>query len=215
MVLNGLRGFTVGVIVPVGYGHAAWVFSSPFGTPAFVTTMGVDLSDVGGNFVGAADHLFDAYVENFIETTSSQLNLDRVLLTIGVDGGGNGSVESTREQVQGEDNGSHLPLNVGLILRKQTLLLGREGRGRMFLPGALNSNQVNEGGTVDPGAITGFSNAGNSFLEDIRAIDAPGAPEPTLTPMEPVLLHSSDRVPTPITSMGVSSLLGVQRKRVR
>lgn len=214
-VLKGSEGYIVGVIVPVGYGQAAFIFSATVGTPEFVTTIGVDLDGVGGNFIGAADHLFDAYNDAFMGTTSSMLSLDRVNLTIGVDGGGNGSVSSTRPSEVGGDVGNWLPINVGVILRKQTYMLGRAGRGRMFLPGVLNNSQVSEGGVVSQSAIDGLTQFGNKFLDSIKALDAPDAPEATMTPMEPVLLHSGEMVPTPISSMGVAPLIGVQRKRVR
>ena len=215
MVLSGLERFTVGVTIPVGFGHAAFIFSSPIGTPEFVTTIGVDLDGVGGNFVGAADHLFDAYNEAFMGTTSTQLNLDRVTLTIGVDGGGNGSVNSTRSPQIGGDTGGPLPLNIGGILRKQTNLLGRAGRGRMFMPALINSTQVSEGGTIDSPTIEGINEVAADFLAWIQAPDTPDAPVDTITPMQPVLLHDGARVPTPITTLSLAPLIGVQRKRIR
>lgn len=201
--------------VPVGFGQAAFIFTGSIGTPEFVTTIGVDLGDVGGNFVGAANHLLESYGAAFMGTTSDLLSLNRVQLNIGLEEGGTGSVLSTVAPWPGADAGDIPPINVGAILQKQTLRLGRAGRGRMFLPGILNITQVTEGGRLDPTAAEGLADAGNDFLEYINAPDAPSPAEPTITPMVPVLLHSGTMLPTPIVGAAIAPLVGVVRKRVR
>lgn len=201
--------------IPVGFAQAAFIFTSDIGTPDFVTTIGVDLSDVGGNFLGAADHLFAAYGSTWMNTTSDHLVLDRVQLNIGLEEGGTGSVTSGKNPITGGDDGDIPPVNLCCIAQKVTNMLGRRGRGRMFLPGVLNETQVTEGGLLGDGVAADLADLGTNFLSAIRAPDVPGEVTPTITPMEPVLFHDGLLAPTPIISIAISPKVGVIRKRVR
>jgi hypothetical protein len=51
----------VPLIVPPGYGSAAFTFSGTAGTPEFITTIGVDMSDFTDDYVAAANLLFSIY----------------------------------------------------------------------------------------------------------------------------------------------------------
>lgn len=195
------------LIIPPGFGSAAFVFTSTTGTPPIVTTIGVDLSDVTIGMVGAANAMMAAYVEHLIPETDNSLTLDHVTLTVGQDGPG-GSVDSSNAPVVGTRGGTGPPVSMATIVRKVTNVLGRRGRGRMFVPGLLTTTQVDENGIIS--AVR---------RDEIDAVLTAWATEFSQTPttaMPPVLLHSSAPAdPTPIVDLTTASLVGWIRGRIR
>lgn len=196
------------LVIPPGFGQAAFVFSSSAGTGPFVTTLGVDLSGAGGDFVTAANDLMLRYGTALGAQTSNALTLERVTLAIGNDGPG-GSVDSDASPIAMTNGSAPGPMAMAVIARKVTNQFGRYGRGRMFLPG------VNQEGGVDPdgslsttyrGAIETALNAFYVSLTANAGIDYP-----------PVLLHSEGPygAPTPITGFVVGDLVGWIRGRIR
>lgn len=197
------------LIVPPGFGLAAFVFTSTSGTPPIVTTLGVDLGDVGGAFVEAADLLHAAYAVNIGPETDNSLTLDHVNLQVGDDGPG-GSVDSAVGPSAMTRSGTGPPVSMSVIVRKITNDLGRRGRGRMFLPGLLTTTNVDENGIVASGRRTEIITAVGAFLSDISDVGATPGPCP------PVLLHSSAPAdPTPVVNIAVSAQVGWIRGRIR
>lgn len=197
------------LVIPPGFGLAQFVLTGPAGTQPYVTTLGVDLSAAGGDFVVAANSAKSAYASTIGTTTSSALTLDRVTLSVGQDGPG-GSVDSNTPPTTFTRTGSFPPTAMSAIARKVTNDLGRRGRGRMFIPGVLSENEVDEDGTVVAARRTALNTTMGSFF---AALVEAGAGEVAL---EPVLLHSSAPTdPTPITAFAVSDLVGWIRGRIR
>lgn len=200
------------LVVPPGYGLAAINIVGPDGTEPYVTTIGVSTADAGGDFTAIADRVLAAYILAFSELTNDQLFIDRVSLYVGSDGP-SGSVDSTFAGVQGGREVEMAPTAMSLIGRKQTNYLGREGRGRMFLPGLLADGDVNARGAIESASIPGFLEAMQDFgeaLVDTGTMSGPIAP--------PYLLHS-DRpgapAPSLITSLTPAPLVGWIRGRIR
>ena len=198
------------VVIPPGFGEASFIFTGDVGTAPYVTTLGVSLADAGGDFVAAANGLMQSYNQAFGGSTSESLSLDRVILAVGQDGAG-GSVESTVGPYQGQGTGDFAPTAMSTIMRKETAVLGRKGRGRMFMPGSVFENNVNEAGALPPGAIADFSSRGDDFFTALTS----GVPAGVGVPTPPVLLHSSALLPTPITGFSPARLVGWIRGRVR
>ena len=197
------------LVIPPGYGSAAFIFSSDIGTPPLVTTIGVNLSAAGGDFVGAANSIMATYGAIFSPLTNNALTLDRVTLAVGDDGPG-GSVDSDAPPIPMTSGATFGPVAQCVIARKITNTLGRRGRGRMFLPGTISGGNVDENGNLSAGIITSFTNALNGFVSGLQT----GFAVEYATP--PVLLHTVAPVtPTPIESMVPSSVLGWVRGRIR
>lgn len=198
------------LVIPPGFGLAQFVLTGNVGTQPYVTTMGVDLSDAGGDFVGAANNAFLAYEEAILPETSSLLTLDRVTLSVGSDGPG-GSVDSTVSTAPGQRSGSFPPTAMSAILRKTTVELGRQGRGRMFIPGVLSESEVDQDGTITTARLGTLATAFTNFATQLAtgtAVDP--------IPLLPVLLHSAGGpAPTNLTGVGVSSVVGWIRGRIR
>lgn len=197
------------LVIPPGFGLAQFVLTGPVGTQPYVTTVGVDLSDAGGDFVVAANSAKSAYASTIGTTTSAALTLDRVTLSVGQDGPG-GSVDSNTPPTTFSRTGSFPPTAMSAIARKVTNDLGRRGRGRMFIPGVLSENEVDEDGTVVAARRTALNTTMGSFFTALSTADAGEVALP------PVLLHSSAPTdPTPITAFAVSDLVGWIRGRIR
>lgn len=196
------------LIVPPGYGSAAFIFTGAVGTQPYVTTLGVQMNTSEFTSVEVADACFQYYVSNILPLTSNQLTLDRVQLYVG-DDGPSGSVDSTAAPVAGSVSSTNFtPTAMAAIARKVTNTLGRRGRGRMFLPGVLGEANVDQDGTIQAGYRTTLNTALAGLLEDLS-----GAGSETLGA---VLLHTSAPAdPTPITGLVVSDLVGWIRGRIR
>lgn len=200
----------MGVKVPPGFGLAAFRLSAPFGTPEFVTTIGVDLSAAGGDFVEVADQMFSAYKTSILQQTLSAYSLSGVTLTVGQDGGSSGSVESTLAVAAGLRSGPSEAAAMAVIARKNTAQMGRKGRGRMFIPGWIERDQTFPSGEMDPGTFPALQGALNEFYDKVST---GGTGYELLSGA--VLLHGDGTAPTPITSLTLVPKVGWIRKRIR
>lgn len=197
------------LVIPPGFANAAFVFGSTEGTPEFVTTMGVDLSEFGGAFVDCANTLMTYYSQTIGETTDSALTLVRVNLAVGSDGPG-GSVDSSLPPIPCGRTGTMGPVAMSAIARKTTVELGRRGRGRMFLPGVLTQTEVTEGGAIGSTRLASLQIAVDDFFSALNEGEDP------LFAAPPVLLHSSAPAdPTPIVGLALAPLVGWIRGRIR
>lgn len=197
------------LIIPPGFCNAAFVFTGDIGTQPYVTTLGVDSSLYGGDFVGLANGLMGEFAEAMAGRITQDLTLDRVTLAVGSDGPG-GSVDSTNVPISMTLASTVGPTAMSLIARKSTNELGRRGRGRMFLPGTAIETGVNPDGSLTEGMI-GDTNAALAALYE-------GLTDPAIMPFAapPVLFHSQAPAdPTPIEAFTVSTLVGWIRGRIR
>lgn len=198
------------LVVPPGFGLASIYLTDATGTPPFVTTIGLDLTPAGGNYIDAANNVLASYIDAFQGITSEDARIDRVLLYVGADGG-SGSIESTDNGAFGIRDADMAPFAMALIARKVTSNLGRSGKGRMFVPCVLADADVNAGGNLESGSQTVFQTAINNFYNNLLTAD------PTME-LQPVLLHSEgspSTTPTPIQGLLAANQVGWIRKRIR
>lgn len=188
------------LIVPPGFGLAAFTFTGAVGTQPYVTTMGVEMSLGEATAVECANEAFQSYASTLLPETTSLLTLDRVQLYVG-DDGPSGSVDSTLPAAPGTRGGTYPPTSLSAIARKGTNSLGRRGRGRMFLPGVLSESEVDQDGTVVVARRTTLNTALANFLAALES-DTGGI-------NAAVLLHSSAPAdPDPIVNLTTSDLVG-------
>nr|CRY95213.1 hypothetical protein [uncultured prokaryote] len=200
------------LIIPPGYASAAFVLNGPIGTQPFISTIGLDVRAAGGDYQNAANQAMAIYAQNFMPSTSNQLTLERVVLSIGQDGGDAPTVESNLPGQPGEATGDFLPLSNALLLNKRTSRLGRRGRGRMFIPGVLKDNVVDVNGRVLNVTVAAFDLVAAAFIDELTEGDIVGPAMP------PVLLHNAGigaGDPDLITSLTVNPVIGTVRKRIR
>lgn len=197
--------------VPPGYGLAAYVLDGPEGTGPFITTMGHRLHLGTDSAAVSAGRLYNLYVNNILARTSNTLTLTKVILTIGDDSGGLGSVVH-EGSTKGSLSGADAAISMSVILAKQTGLLGRKGRGRCFLPGLLDNAEVDRNGDIGSAQVTAIQASVDDWYDDLTATAAPPDPPNDLAPY---LLHSGATAPTPITGFAVRQKVGWIRKRIR
>lgn len=204
------------LIIPPGFGSAAIEFEGAAGTPSHITTIGIDLSAVGGDFVAAANNVMQAYGRAFKARTANSLTIQRVTLAVGSDGPG-GSVVSSVNPIAGTLAGTFEAIAMAPIARKVTNELGRRGRGRMFLPGVLPSNWADQNGNISSPNRALLQDACNAFMSGLElGTESPGAGEIETPPTPPVLLHSAvPSTPTVIVDLAVQSTVGWIRGRIR
>jgi hypothetical protein len=198
----------VPVVIPPGFGQAAFVFSSAKGTPDFITTLGVDISGAGGDFVSAANALKLCYVNSILGSTDNDLTLQRVDLAIGQDGPG-GSVSSSTGAVQGGSSAEFGPVAGAVIAQKVTNAFGRKGRGRMFLPGTAAESVFDESGRMGSNLVPLWQ-ANLTAFYDCLVTPAGGG-----VSYQPVILHSTaPTTPTPVVGFRPGPLIGWIRGRI-
>ena len=115
-------------------------------------------------------------------------------------------------------NGTHTsepaPQNCAYLVHKRTAVGGRQGRGRLYMPGVLEA-QVSPAGVISTGQISAITNAFNGWRADVEA-------NPLTSPESGFyLLHNLANgelladLPTRITSFDCDSLMATQRRRLR
>lgn len=197
------------IVIPEGFASAAWIINGQYGTGPFVTTMGLGVASADGEYQLIANRCFNAFADNFLPRMSNGLTLSKVVLTVN-EGGDLGSVDSSLTPATGGRSQGDDVIALALLLNKQTSILGRAGRGRMFIPGVLGDEDTGLGGEYTSSARNDFQERADDFLDYLTG-QQPGQDHPTL----PVLLHSDDRTPTPISRLILNRKVGVLRKRLR
>lgn len=186
--------------IPTGHGHALLTFSgvcAPLGAACTVGFENVpDFSPaVCAGFI--VDH-WEAYV---MPHTSSALTFLGCLVKLGPNetgpSGFNGSAAVGGQAATGVSPA------VTYLARKNTLLGGRKGRGRMYIPGPTEGS-VSTAGVILEATRANLEAALTSFRSEL-ANDG----------IILELLHNDSTVPTTITSFTVDSVAATQRRRQR
>jgi len=97
-----------------------------------------------------------------------------------------------------------VPMNCALLVRKTSSQPGRGGRGRYFIPFALEETDVSETGQIDGTTVSDWQTIQTAFLAALVAEDVPM-----------VILHSGAGVPAAVTTLNVQSKIATQRRRLR
>jgi hypothetical protein len=105
---------------------------------------------------------------------------------------------------------SGILLNTAYVVQKRTNLGGRRNRGRLYLPGVVDS-AVGTDGTLSSGAQSDLQSAVDLWIEGTEAaLLAGGATSPY-----PCILHADGvGAPPVVQSFAVASRVGTQRRRL-
>lgn len=104
----------------------------------------------------------------------------------------------------GAVSGATMPPNVAALVQKRTGLAGRANRGRMYLPGVLPEDTVDNGGTISTVQRDGLQVVMEHLL-DMADTNWGGVQ----------LFHNGSSDPTTVTSLPVLATVATQRRRVR
>jgi hypothetical protein len=95
------------------------------------------------------------------------------------------------------------PPSVALLVSKSSASPGRAGRGRMYVPGTLPENSLDEAGIIDPTSRSVRQTDADGLLIALAAADYPM-----------VILHSGAGTPATVTGLTVQALCANQRRRL-
>lgn len=197
----------MGVIIPVGYGQVtvkmrqASLARQAMCTWGYEAPVGLDL-DVQATAVRAiltaAGRLWAParYVNGWA--------LEQVQLTVNTVSGIFSGEDNT--STPGTLSGEAAPPQVAILIKKNSTLGGRAGRGRMYLPSShISETNITQQGTISSGELTALRNTATSTLDDLNASDWPVR-----------LLHSTGSPgPNAVTQWTVQQVVATQRRRIR
>jgi hypothetical protein len=179
-------------VIPTGYAQINWQFTGttlPYGADV---TLGVDISSYGGTAADAAADAHTCWVDNIIPRQVSSVTLSNTHVKFGPNAGGGGNPGISPQ--------------VAVLIHKTTLFGGHAGRGRMFAPGAMESD-VGNNGVLDSGTLGAWQTSVDGLLSDLGT-----------ALLIPVLLHGAGSplsTPSTITDFTVDSTVATQRRRLR
>lgn len=200
----------MGVTIPEGYGSIAHVYTGSNGTSPYVVTHGIVLPD-GAPLQDVVDLCFTAWEDQFLPNTFNEFTFDHTTLTVEAPGGGLGSVQSSLPPSVGAASGSAGLVAVAVLVNKVTGLLGRAGRGRMFIPGLLGETDIDVDGIIAGTSVDLYQDLCDNYQLALEA----GDPGWTGSP-NPQLLHSNALLaPNAISRFLVSPKVGILRRRLR
>lgn len=162
------------------------------------------------------DHVAGIWYNAWDQALNAGAQFTNVIGRFGQDGGPDQVVETLVPPVRGTNVSNSLPQNCALLVRKQTSLGGRAGRGRLFMPGVLQEAEVSDMGIVSTALKAALQANANAALTGLATADpVTGATSPM------VLLHGPNSVtgltpaPTPVDALVVDSVIATQRRRLR
>lgn len=200
--------------IPTGYGSAAFIFSGTFGTPAFVTTIGVALRQGGPTAIQAqANDMVNAFTFGLFTSMAASIRFEEVVITANYQGDV-GGIHSTQTPFTGQRAGQVSPMSNSALVTKNTAVIGRRGRGRMFFPGLLIREDVDPGGFIVQARRDALETALDKFFTALVTGET-NSTYPMDGPMVPVLLHSGGGTPSLISSLTLQPKIGTQRMRIR
>lgn len=192
------------MVIPDGFAQATLGFTGAAVPTGAAVTLGFERGDLGKSPAEYCDDFATAWETNINGAIVTTCVLSSVLVKFGpTDVGPSAEVGYSNAGNVATPAGAAAP---AFLIHKNTLMGGRAGKGRMFVPGVPEAS-VDVGGVLQSGLATGLTTAFGEFLVDLATQGA-----------DPVLLHgptSPITTPTPITSMTCDPVVGTQRRRQR
>lgn len=184
--------------IPDSFAQLQYFISSVSGHTC-INTVGADLVSVPtvAQMNAAYDELEAAY-DDQLNGSSASTGLRAVVN----DGGTMIEVLSTNPAGAGTRGGSLATPQVQTLIKKNTALIGRKHRGRIYIPDVLESD-VSDNGTVAAAELTILSAIAAAWMSALS----------TGPFVAPVILHEDATAPTEITSMVPETKCATQRRR--
>lgn len=186
--------------IPAGFGQAMFVYGGTALPLGAAVTLGFQQTGTTTPAEDAFD-LHQAMRDVTAAMCATECSLISTMVKFGPDATGPSAVY-TQVQAGGRSGGAAAP-NTAMLVRKQTAMGGREGRGRFYLPGP-SEEDIDEGGLLSATLRDAASAALGVFFAALIAADLP-----------PYLLHDSGTPPTAITTLSLDQRVATQRRRLR
>lgn len=194
-----------------GDGQVAMVFRCAGDQDPWLTTFGIscpDAEDTAGRNQ-AATRIQSAWVDNLLPSMDTDVTLVSIDITWGTDE--ENLIVSYPVNLDGGFGGSYLPQNCALHVKKITGFGGRKHKGRMFVPGMLPENKVDNVGNIDGAYADALQGLFVTFKADLEAVSA-GVESQCLM----VLFHNTVApIKDEIEFLQVDGVISTQRRRLR
>lgn len=188
------------MIIPTGFGQVTLNFAGNGLANPGACVFGID--QAGGVAVDdAAENIYNAFSSTILTRLTDDITLTSCLVKFGPNTTGPSAEFSGTEA--GGLGGSGATSNTAYLVRKNTALGGREGRGRMYLPGVQEAS-VGSDGLLDTTARDLLQDECDTFRDALGLLTVPL-----------VLLHNSATAPTAVTGLAVQARAATQRRRLR
>lgn len=196
--------------IPAGSGQIVHHIALTGDPEEMAVTLGwiSDLSVIDLDAVANGVH--DAFTTLWAARGSDQYTVNHTTVTLVTVTGEEPLIADHVEAVAGGQASNVLPQNTAMLIHKNTGLGGRYNKGRMYFPGAFES-QVSNVGLIDSTSQAAWNTALASLLTAYNAVSG----------VEAVgLLHNpraADLTPgvTEITSLVIDPIVATQRRRLR
>lgn len=196
----------MGVLIPVDCAQIAMRWSLAGDSEWMVSTLGVSTPTTDptpSELAAAVGVAWDASALTTAGNMGAGWSAGTVMVTVMT---GTGPVLfEVGTPLAGSGAGTTLPNNCAVLIRKQSAVGGRRGRGRNYLPSAyLPESTVNQVGTIDPAQVSNITTWFGTFWDGLE--DAF---------LYPSLFHSDVAVHTPLLGFTVQPKIATQRTRLR
>lgn len=192
------------MLIPVDYAQVNFIHSGVGAPHGAQWTLGLQVAD----FVGSATELatqvgIDWQSAGMDDAMSASVTLDSILVKLGPNATGASALVPVG--VAGSQPASGSPA-VSLLVQKLTGFGGRQGRGRLYIPG-VSESLIDPSGVIAGGLVSTAQAAFDDFFDKLTADD-----------LVPVLLHAeTSPVSTPyhMDGFSVAAIAATQRRRIR
>lgn len=196
----------IGVVIPVGYAHAAVAVLRDGDPEEMFFTFGV----ATGSEDTTASDIALAVAATFTGGIPTPIHFTRVLAYVAKEGDVP-EVQEAALAISSTGPATLAPQNCAVLYRKHTTHGGRRGRGRFFLPW-VGEGDVDNVGVLSTGSKALYQAYGDQLLSNLA-----GTTHGASTPM--VLLHrpGASLLPLPyiVSGMSVDNVIATQRQRMR
>jgi hypothetical protein len=193
---------------PVGFALVSHHFLQDGDSEEMVTTIGCSSTGFPGGAADTADLFLTTWASELAPLFSVDISLERVEVAVGPSSAPIRANSTVGPEPGTASSGIVLP-NTSLLVRKQTALGGRKGRGRMYWPGFGQVNNLQGNGTILGGAMATFQAAFDDWQTALESDVGPGAIGNLY------LFHTEEEAPTQIDAVIVQQRLATQRRRLR
>lgn len=188
-------------MIPSGFGEISVIHSGAGIDGQAIWSIGFD-NNADDTADEVADNVSAALASlGYLDILSTSCNVDAVRVKLGPDS--TGASAEVFPSYTGTIGGQAAPPNIALLVKKNTPLGGRHGRGRLYVPGMAEFN-LDQNGLVNSTVL--------GLAQDFFTTWA-GAMVLAAKPFH--LLHSDTLSPTAISSLVVDGKFATQRRRLR
>ena len=187
-------------VIPVGYGQANLKFGGA-GYPSGAECTWGFKNDAASSASVLADLIGTMWDDSLQSMTPDAVTLDSVLVKLGPNA--TGEFAEVAVAIAGTDDAGDVVPNMCALVRKNTALGGRRGRGRLYWP--IGEATVGDGGALSGTYVTNSTTNWNLFLTSLATNEIPM-----------YLLHNASLpAPTAVNSMSTQAVAATQRRRLR